>query len=114
MEKNLIEYTSTTGTTIGGITRGVLPKSYPAGTPVYKYELGGVSLARINRAHNLSAATVSNPITLDSYHIKLDMAQKYGNGNINALGQTNNADRSVILHLISCSLEVKRPLVDLM
>ena len=23
------------------------------------------------------------------------MSQKYGNGNINALGQTNNADRSV-------------------
>ena len=93
--EELIEYTSTTGTTISGITRGVLTKSYPEGTPVYKYELGGVSLSRINRAHNLSAATVSRPITLDSYHIKLDMSQKYGNGNINALGQTNNADRSV-------------------
>ena len=73
--EELIEYTSTTGTTISGITRGVLTKSYPEGTPVYKYELGGVSLARINRAHNLSAATVSRPITLDSYHIKLDMAK---------------------------------------
>jgi len=93
--EELIEYTSTTTTTIGGITRGVLTKSYPVGTPVYKYELGGVSLARINRAHNLSAATVSNPITLDSYHIKLDMSQKYGNGNTNALGPNNNADRSV-------------------
>ena len=83
----MIEYTSTTATSIGGdITRGVLPKSYPAGTPVYKYELGGVNLSRINRAHNLDAATVPNPITLDSYHIKLDMSQKYGNGNVNALG----------------------------
>ena len=93
--EELIEYTSTTTTTVGGITRGVLTKSYPVGTPVYKYELGGVSLARINRAHNLSAATVSNPITLDSYHIKLDMTQKYGNGNTNALGPDNNADRSL-------------------
>ena len=91
----MIEYTSTTATSIGGdITRGVLPKSYPAGTPVYKYELGGVNLSRINRAHNLDAATVPNPITLDSYHIKLDMSQKYGNGNVNALGSTNNPDRS--------------------
>ena len=93
--EELIEYTSTTATSIGGdITRGVLPKSYPAGTPVYKYELGGVNLSRINRAHNLDAATIPNPITLDSYHIKLDMAQKYGNGNVNALGPANNPDRS--------------------
>ena len=93
--EELLEYTSSTATTIGGITRGVLTKSYPVGTKVYKYELGGVSLARVNRAHTLSAATVPNPITLDSYHIKLDMAQKYGNGNTDSLGATNNADRSV-------------------
>ena len=93
--EELIEYTSTTATTIGGdLTRGLLTKSYPVGTPVYKYELGGVSLARINRAHNLSAATVSNPITLDSYHIKLDMTQKYGNGNTDSLGADDNPDRS--------------------
>jgi hypothetical protein len=93
--EEIIEYTSSTTTTLGGITRGTLTKSYPVGTPVFKYELGGVSLARINKTHALSSATIANPITLDSYHIKLDMSEKLGNGNTDSLGASNNADRSV-------------------
>ena len=66
---------------IGGITRAVstplgtgsTSRTYPAGTPVYKYELSGVSLTRINKTHTLSEATISNPISYDSYTIKLDM-----------------------------------------
>lgn len=73
----IISYSSVSGSTIGGeISRGVdstLSKNYPAGTPVYKYELGGVSLRRINKTHNLENVTVANPITFDSYNIKLDM-----------------------------------------
>lgn len=56
--------------------------SYSSGTPVYKYELGGVSLRRINTSHNLSDVTVSDPITFDSYNIKLQMDE-------------NGVDRSV-------------------
>ena len=93
--EEIVEYTSATSTTIGGITRGNLTKSYSVGTPVFKYELGGVSLARINKTHALSSATIADPITLDSYHIKLDMAEKLGNGNTDSLGAANNADRSV-------------------
>ena len=86
----VIEYTSTTASSIGGnISRGTTPKTYPINTPVYKYELGGVSLARINKTHDLNDVTVANPINLDSYHIKLDMSQKYGTA-----GQSSNADRS--------------------
>jgi hypothetical protein len=71
----IIEYTSASGGVIGGdIVRGSLPKTYPVGTPVYKYELNGVSLKRINKTHNLNNVTVLNPITFDSYHIKLDMS----------------------------------------
>ena len=74
----VIGYTSVTGNTIGGdITREVQgnnSKNYPTGTPVYKYELGGVSLARINKVHYLGDVTVSDPITFDSYYIKLDMS----------------------------------------
>jgi len=58
------------------ISRGIdstVPHNYPAGTLVYKYELGGVSLRRINKTHNLDDVTVSNPITFDSYNVKLDM-----------------------------------------
>ena len=88
--EEIIEYTSTTSSTIGGsISRGAVPKSYPIDTPVYKYEFAGVSLARINKTHDLSDVTVTNPITLDSYHIKLDMSEKFG-----TIGINDNDDRS--------------------
>jgi len=46
---------------------------YPTGTPVYKYELGGVSLKRINATHYLGNVSVSDPISFDSYNIKIQM-----------------------------------------
>jgi hypothetical protein len=71
----IISYTSASGGVIGGtIVRGTNPKTYPTGTPVYKYELNGISLRRINKTHNLNNVTVSNPITFDSYNIKVDMS----------------------------------------
>ena len=70
----IISYTSTSPGVINGtIVRGSNPKNYPVGTPVYKYELGGVSLRRINKTHYLNDVSISNPITLDSYNIKIDM-----------------------------------------
>jgi hypothetical protein len=72
----VISYTSASGGSLGGtIVRGNNPKNYPAGTPVYKYELGGVSLRRINTTHYLGDAEVVDPITFDSYNIKVDMSQ---------------------------------------
>jgi hypothetical protein len=71
----IIEYTEVSAGVIGGnIVRGSSPKTYPIGTPVYKYELNGVSLNRINKTHNLNDVTISEPISFDSYHIKLDMS----------------------------------------
>ena len=82
----IIEYTDVTGNTIGGnITRGSTPKSYPAGTPVFKYELNGISLERINKTHDLSQVSINDPIDFDSYHIKLDTSQ---------IINSNNDDRS--------------------
>ena len=90
MGDEIIEYTSVSGNIIGGnIVRaqtvvGSGPAvTYPVGTPVYKYELGGVNLARINKTHNLSDVTVANPITYDSYNIKLDMSTKWDNNSAN-------------------------------
>ena len=81
--EEVISYTSTSGGVIGGtITRGVNPKNYPTGTPVYKYELSGVSLNRINTTHDFGNVTVSDPITFDSYYIKIDMS-------------SNGTDRSI-------------------
>ena len=46
----IIEYTDVTGNVIGGnIVRGSISKSYPAGTPVFKYELNGISLEELIR-----------------------------------------------------------------
>ena len=73
----IISYTGASGGVISGITRGIdgtVRKNYLAGTPVYKYELGGVSLRRINKTHLLSDVTIPNPLTFDSYNIKLDMS----------------------------------------
>lgn len=36
--------------------------------------MGGVSLKRINKIHYLNDVTVSDPISFDSYHVKLDMS----------------------------------------
>ena len=80
----VIEYTRVTGNVIGGtITRGsnVVKQNYPTGTEIYKYELGGVNLHRINKTHDLSAVTKSDPITFDSYHIKVDMSEKFNAAN---------------------------------
>ena len=69
----IIKYTSVSSGIIGGdIVRGANPLTYPVGTPVYKYELNGISLNRINTTHYLGDATVSDAITFDSYNIKLD------------------------------------------
>ena len=74
----IISYTSTSTGTLGGIiSRSVdstIAKNYPVGTPVYKYELGGVSLRRINKTHYLGDVTIENAIAFDSYNIKLDMS----------------------------------------
>jgi len=86
----IIEYTSVSGNIIGGNVvraQSVVGSgegiSYPVGTPVYKYELGGVNLARVNKTHNLSDVTVANPITYDSYYIKLDMSSIWDDNQAN-------------------------------
>ena len=72
----ILSYESASGTNIGITSRSIdstVAKNYLAGTLVYKYELGGVSLRRINKTHNLADVTTADPITFDSYTIKLDM-----------------------------------------
>ena len=70
----VISYTSASGGVIGGtIVRGTNPTSHPIGAPVYKYELNGISLRRINKTHDLNSVTISNPITFDSYNVNIDM-----------------------------------------
>ena len=81
--KEIVEYNNVVGNVISISARGDDKVDYSVGTPVYKYELGGVSLKRINTTHGLSTTTstaTSGAITFDSYNIKLDMT---GIGTIN-------------------------------
>ena len=56
----VVKYTGASGGSITGITRGNNAKGYIKGSPVRKYELGGVSLARINKVHQMCFSYKSN------------------------------------------------------
>lgn len=74
----IIKYEGISQNSLITITRGIdntKSFTYPSGTPVYKYELGGISLRRINKIHTLqdvNSTLINNPIDLDFYHIKID------------------------------------------
>ena len=85
VNNEIISYETTNGNTLVGITRGIddsVIRSHPVGSAVAKYEFNGVSLRRINGVHELSSSTRTNPITIDTYSIKVGMS-------------TNGVDRSV-------------------
>ncbi len=80
----VISYTGISGNTLTGVTRAIdaplIPNTtfsygiYPIGTYVYKYELKGISLRRINKIHKLSEVNniTNHPIDIDSYYIKIE------------------------------------------
>jgi hypothetical protein len=73
----VIKYTGVAGNTLTGITRGIDTTQigrHTVNNLVYKYELNGVSLRRINKIHNLNENTNNERITLDTYPIKIDMS----------------------------------------
>ena len=56
---------------LGNITRGVdstIPIDYTANTLIYKYEINGVSLRRINTTHDISDLDIG----LDGYYLEID------------------------------------------
>jgi len=79
IDSEVIKYTGvvTSTNSLTGISRkvdGTIAGSYSSGNSVYKYELNGVSLRRINKTHNLSAANQTiYPNDLDFYYIKVGM-----------------------------------------
>lgn len=74
IDGEIIAYEGVTSTTLFGITRGIddtnIESHYQNGI-VTKYELNGISLRRINKTHLLENSTVSDPIGLDYYYIKI-------------------------------------------
>jgi len=90
----VIRYTNVTGNVLTIDSRGLDQVDYVVGTPVYKYELGGVSLVRINRTHGLSTSTstaASGSIGFDFYNIKIDNS---GANNIDGITSNDTTDRS--------------------
>ena len=90
----VIQYNNVSGNVLTIANRGSNKINYAVGTPVNKYELTGVSLARINRTHGLSTSTASatsGSIGFDSYNIKLDMS---GEDNIDGISHNDTTDRS--------------------
>tara|TARA_Y100000401_G_scaffold9118_1_gene6263 strand:- start:167 stop:1513 length:1347 start_codon:yes stop_codon:yes gene_type:complete len=83
VKNEIIKYTGVSAFSgqgsLTGITRAqdsTSAQNYVKGDIVEKYELGGVSLRRINKTHDFREVTESNPITLDSYKIKLNMGEQ--------------------------------------
>ena len=90
----IIKYTGVSGNTLTGITRevdGTKAFTHNNGELVYKYELNGVSLLRINKTHDLSDADINEQIGLDYYYLKADMSSgtdltdRTGSGSLPAL-----------------------------
>jgi hypothetical protein len=89
----IIKYTGVSGSYLTGIERnidGSASTNYVSNLArVYKYEVEGISLRRINKTHLLQNSTVSNSIGLDHYNIKIDMSSngtdRSGNSDFSAL-----------------------------
>jgi len=72
VNNEIIQYTSFTNAgTLGGLSRSIdntISIDHPQDSLIYKYEISGVSLRRINKNHNI----VTNSIDLDSYYLEID------------------------------------------
>ena len=89
VNNEIIYYTSITAGasgagTLGIGTRGVdgsLKRTHDIGDKIYKYELNGVSLTRINTQHNMpSDATLSSMKDLDKYYLQIDRSGSRASG----------------------------------
>lgn len=71
IDDEIIKYESVNNTQLLTLTRGIdstIPTSHDLNSLVYKYELGGVSLRRINATHDIS----DNGIDIDEYYVEFD------------------------------------------
>ena len=87
----IIKYTGVESSTLTGITRGIdnsPTENHSAEDLVSKYEFNGISLRRINTTHNLNevSSTIPNAITLDSYHVKIDLTDTDNGTNRSSAG----------------------------
>ena len=71
INEEIIKYTGVNNTALTGIERGkdnTFPTEHPLNSLVYKYELNGISLRRINKDHDIK----DTGIDLDYYYVDID------------------------------------------
>ena len=81
IDNEIIRYTNVNGNTLTNITGGrgidnTIPTLHLKNASVFKYELNGISLRRINKTHTFADVDLTKyPIELDSYHIKINQKE---------------------------------------
>jgi len=117
----ILSYSGVTDNTLTGVSRGVDSTStltHDVDDLVRKYELNGVSLRRINTNHNLADATVTDPIGLDHYNIKIDMSSNGVNRSTGTslpklkFNQTKSTGSVNILSTENIPFEVITPIIQ--
>ncbi|MGA1047755.1 MAG: hypothetical protein ACO3UU_07075, partial [Minisyncoccia bacterium] len=95
----VVGYTTYSATSLGAgtptITRAVVGEAQPydVGTPVYKYELNGISLRRINKIHTLSGLDENvYPLEFNSFHIPIETGDTDFEGNSIGKNRSGTAD----------------------
>jgi hypothetical protein len=84
IDQEIIKYTGVSGNSLTGITGnrgidGTIPTLHKAKTLVFKYEMNGISLRRINKTHTFTDVDIINyPIEMDSYYLKVDTSSNTG------------------------------------
>ena len=121
IDNEIISYSGVGDNLLTGITRGVdstIPLTHSTNSLIYKYELGGVSLRRINKRHDLQDATVSDPIGLDFYNIKIDMSSNGVDRTVGTstpklyLNSTKSTGGSNIKATQNIQFEIAKPIIQ--
>ena len=119
----IIQYTGISTNILSGVTRNIddtVSYTYSVGTEIRKYELAGVSLRRINKEHDLSNVSVSDPLDLDFYHVKLDMSANGVDRSVATsfpklyLNQTKSTGGSKVTASQNIVYEILKPIVQTM
>ena len=85
IENEIISYSGVSNGTLTGIVRGIdltKPLDYEINSLVYKYEMNGVSLRRINTSHNIADLDIG----IDDYYIQIDRSSNGIDRSLDATG----------------------------
>ena len=80
VNEEIIKYTSVSSNALNISTRGInetTVRNHTTGDLIYKYEINGVSLTRINNSHSMPTnSTLKTRRGIDKYHLEFDRSDK--------------------------------------